>query len=585
MPPDEEVQDPESDDDEAILYDPFEQHYAFTSDKDFSGKVAAVKEQQWRTQVSVSTTGVKSASTGVLDSIPSARPVKTIGDLHLKRRLYETGQDVIGSLEKEEKELAAKISNYADVICGHRAPRSAGRLRDVTCLHALNHIFKTRDRILKNNTKASQQENGEDLDLRDQGFTRPKVLVVLPTRQSCVKYAETMIKISRPDQEENKKKFLDAFSNEEDDRFQQKPEDFRELFEGNSDEDFRIGIKFTRKTIKYFSSFYNSDIILASPLGLQQAITTAKVGKEKKKRHDADFLSSVEVVIVDQANALLMQNWQHLEYIFSQLNLLPKESHGCDFSRVRNWYLDGNAKFLRQTIILSSYVTPEINSLASASLFNTAGRVKYTPTYRGEMLNVSSALPMTVTQTFSRFESPSPLNDNDARFSYFTTAVLPPLMRDKNGLKGTLLYVPTYVDFVRLRNYLSTSAETTSLSFGVISEYSEQSDMRRTRSHFESGRYGILVYTERAHHYYRHRFRGIGRILFYGVPENPVFWSEIVGLLGLNADVVQSGSNKGKGRVRAMFSRWDVLKLERIVGTERVGRLVSEKGGDTFDFV
>lgn len=66
-----------------------------------------------------------------------------------------------------------------------------------------------------------------------------------------------------------------------------------------------------------------------------------------------------------------------------------------DFSRIKPWYLDGqyvsprlilplegvthvldSAAFLRQTILLSAYETPEIRSLFNQSLLNVAGKVR-----------------------------------------------------------------------------------------------------------------------------------------------------------------------------------------------------------------
>ncbi len=54
-----------------------------------------------------------------------------------------------------------------------------------------------------------------------------------------------------------------------------------------------------------------------------------------------------------------MQNWEHVkvvqlhvlffpddtdkspQFVLSQINKLPKESHDTDFSRIKPWYLDG----------------------------------------------------------------------------------------------------------------------------------------------------------------------------------------------------------------------------------------------------
>ena len=54
-----------------------------------------------------------------------------------------------------------------------------------------------------------------------------------------------------------------------------------------------------------------------------------------------DFLSSIEVVIADQLDAMAMQNWDHVQFIFANLNQMPKDSHDTDFSRIKPWALDG----------------------------------------------------------------------------------------------------------------------------------------------------------------------------------------------------------------------------------------------------
>lgn len=555
--------------------DPFQQHFSGVDEKLLAAGIASLEAKQ------IVNTRVTAMDTSITNSNIASWPAGDLDmkDLAMKKRLGTSAVNLADRFIKSERQLASSVLCYRDVVCGTRNLKNAGRLQDLAALHVLNHVFKTRDLVIKNNSKIAQQADQETLDLRDQGFTRPKVLVVLPTRNACVKFVESIVRISQPEQQENKSRFTAGFTDQDENAWEDKPEDFQDLFSGNDDDMFRLGLKFTRKTVKYFSAFYNSDIILASPLGLMRAIEGTS-GKDEKKKHDADFVSSIEIVIIDHTNALLMQNWQHVEYIFSQLNLLPKEPHGCDFSRVRNWYLDGNARYLRQTIILSDYLSPEINSLVSKHLHNVAGTTKYKAIYPGAMLSLPPTLPNGISQTFTRFNSINPAADSDARFTQFSSTILPSLLQTHSHKLPTLVYLPTYADFVRVRNHFSTSQTTASLAFGTISEYTSVRDVARARSHFLSGRHSVLLYTERAHHFRRYNIRGAKRVLFYGVPENPLFWPEVVGFLASN-DIDEKIA---KGAVRAIFSKWDVLKLERIVGTERVGRLISDKSGDTFEF-
>ena len=568
-----------ADDDE---HDPFLKHFAQPENMELSQGISDVKNDRWATRMSeskleggylvkvpqVSSSALSHGSSTVLD----------INDLQLKHKLQEPAKKASISLDGVIGSLTSSIFNYRDVLFPQRTLRNAKNLRKLTCLHALNHVYKTRDKVIRDNARLAKEET-EDLELRDQGFTRPKVLVIVPTRNSCVKYVDTIITLCKPEQQENKKRFQDSYDSKDDHFSEDKPEDFRELFAGNDDDMFRLGLKFTRKTVKFFAQFYNSDIIFASPLGLRMAI-----GADNLKQQDFDFLSSIEIVVVDQADAMLMQNWEHVEYVFEHLNLQPKEAHGCDFSRVRDWYLDGNAKYLRQTVLYSSFNFPSLNRLFARHMLNITGKVRYSKKEDGAMID----LDFSTRQTFSRLDVTSPVTEPDDRFKYFTTTVLPSLIKHSKyrvgAGQGVLIYLPSYADFVRVRNYLASSSDTQDISFGSISEYTTTRDVARARSHFFSGRHSALLYTERAHHFRRYHLKGVKRVIMYGLPENPIFYKEIVGGY-LGSSITSAKVNARETGVRTLFSRFDALKLERVVGTERLLQMIQEKAGDTFDFV
>ncbi|KAI2485363.1 U3 small nucleolar RNA-associated protein 25 [Pyrenophora tritici-repentis] len=568
----------EDDGKEQELEKAYEKHFANPDENELATRLKQIAANQWSSQKltcgSGTTKGFGVLQIPVEEAQTPPKKLKSVHDIQLKQRLVENAQNKVGNFDQVEQTIAPSIFGYQDLLFGARTVQNACRLRDITCLHALNHILMTRDRVLKNNAKLAAAPDDVDAEYRDQGFTRPKILFLLETKQACVRVLDSITKLHDFEQQENKKRFLDSFSQPEDKFSEDRPADFRELFEGNDENEFRIGVKLTRKTLKLYSTFYNSDIIFASTLGLRRAIES---GDPKKK--DYDFLSSIEMVIMEQADATLMQNWEHAEYVFEHLNLQPKDAHGCDFSRVRSWYLDGHAPHIRQTIVLSAFVTPKINTLYNKHMRNVAGRLKYTADHTDGLIE---SLSYGIKQTFVRFDSPSHLTDPDARFKYFSSSILPSITRlprtvDAGGL-GVLIFIPSYLDFVRVRNSLVDS----DFSYASISEYTDATDVRKARSHFMNGKHALLLYTGRAHHFHRYNIRGVKRVVFYGVPENPKFYDEVVGFVGKSIE--RAEISRQEASVRVCFSKWEKMELERIVGTKRVGKLVRERG-DVFDFV
>ena len=83
------------------------------------------------------------------------------------------------------------------------------------------------------------------------------------------------------------------------------------------------------------------------------------------------------------------------------------------------------------------------------------------------------------------------------RFNFFVNKILPQY-RDA-VMSHTLVYVPSYFDFVRLRNYFKKEE----LNFTHICEYTQKSGISRARHFFLQGEKQFLLLTERFHFYKR----------------------------------------------------------------------------------
>jgi len=400
--------------------------------------------------------------------------------------------------------------------------------------------------------------------LKDQGFTQAKVLILCPFKKQAFNVVNELVMQFKQKWKgtAHKKKFKDEYG---------APEEA-------SNDCFKLGISFYGKTIKLYASFNKADIIVASPLGLK---TMAQEGEGT----NYDFLSSIELTFLLHAHMFLYQNLEHLEEILKQLNKLPTKMEGLtNINRIMDLYLDKKGELLRQTVVLTKYKALELNYLLKVCGTNYMGRF-YLP-YEYQCL-FSKEL---IAQGKKIYLRKIPVGDiesvHEKKFDFFTKKIWSKLYESLKMY--TILYVPSYFDFVRLRKYFKE----TETSIGYISEYTNKKTCQSQRALFETKRFRFLMYTERAHFFELIKLRFARHLVFYGIPEDASFIQQMIDLLDPEKEaLVDKVAETQKARIDTQpieeepdTTQWDVhiyytkhdeYQLERVVGTAHVKRYIT----------
>lgn len=469
-----------------------------------------------------------------------------------------------------QRELFSVVNNYQDLYYPERTFSNADQIRFVYCLHVINHVLKTRTKILHHNVKLAKSNcsgMGQIPDeYRDHGFVRPKVLIIVPFKHSCLKIVEMFISILFGEDKGgsviNKLRFMEDFTGNElaIPKKNPKPKDYELTLQGNVDDKFKIGMAITKKTLKLYTNFYSSDIIIGSPLGLRRVI-----GAEGDVERDFDFLSSIELLIMDQIDVVLMQNWDHLYQILNNMHLQPEKSHDIDYSRLRSWCVNGWNRYYRQTLIFSSIELPHVNTLLTRKCYNYAGKVKVANRIEPGLIH---KVTVKIPQVFHRFEASDLVKAVDSRLEFFLKEVLP---RHMDPIYNhTLIYFPSYFDFIYVRNRMMKEK----LSFTQICEYTENRKVARARDMFFHSDAHFLLYTERWHFWRRTRIKGIRHLIFYQLPTYPHFYSEICNLMDRLYQNPRAGTEFNMS-ITVIYNKFDAISLAQVVGQNRASEMIT----------
>ncbi|KAF6001425.1 hypothetical protein F1559_000865 [Cyanidiococcus yangmingshanensis] len=518
------------------------------------------------------------------------------------------------------------LATKADILYGCMASVDEEQLLlQVLAAFICSHIIRAQAHEHHHDVELAQRANASIVDddwdqYRDRGLNRARTLLLAPTRHVAYAFIHAMLACLEPRQVGNAQRFEDEFGPSSDDgtvseeptslivppvepspdpgtdtprarHWRSRPRDYRATFKGNIDDDFRLGIRLARRSVHFFADFLDSDIIIASPLGLQRVLDDPDKGGPDSGA--ADPLSSIEIAAILRAHVILMQNWDYALQLFQEaVNRMPTHiPKKTDFSRVEQRFLDGNAAAYRQDIILSAFDAPQMHAWFRVArpdgLQNVSGTLKILGTrYPGVLSDLIPVIEHTkadhprvrVRHVFRRVAVPNvgisdPLGQStttftsaqveELRFQEFSQSWLPKVV--KSTQTHILLCIPSYFDFVRVRNLFRKYAEKSvfppsAIRYAACSEYTKPQDISRHRLAFFEGRVRFLLITERFHFYRRYRLRGARSVFFYSVPQYAPFYTEIV-------ESLEASESSFRQAYTLFVLPNDALALHRIIGS------------------
>ncbi|KAK6018797.1 hypothetical protein OSTOST_15590, partial [Ostertagia ostertagi] len=401
----------------------------------------------------------------------------------------------------------------------------------------------------KLSSTAAKGEATEDLieASRDQGFVRPTVLILCPFKKDAydiVERLERLIFGKNKVSTWSRDRFHTEFKSEPAPTFKTRIcEEYKELITGNNDDCFRVGIAISKKVLKLFEAFDKSDIILCSPLGLRM-ILDGDAGRE------SHLISNIQIAVVDKADIMLQQNWEHLAIIFSHMHTQPSKIE-TDISRVRQCYIEGLSKYYCQLLLFSRYEHELFSALVLEHSLNYNGLI--IPNAFFAMIEIP------LCQELRRFKVTDPSEQALSRFNCFKEYCAASL------LPGTCVVIPSYFDFVRVRNHFKRSEE----SFVACHEYAPKTKILRARDLFYHKHKKVLLVTERYYFFNRKALKGMAKIVFYQLPSHPDLYSEFINMANCEA------ANRFSSVL--FYCQCDRIRLQNTFGTELAKSILSSK--------
>ncbi|VTZ69511.1 U3 small nucleolar RNA-associated protein 25, putative [Plasmodium chabaudi chabaudi] len=545
-----------------------------------------------------------------------------IDNIQKKKKIKKkTFRDVSAILERDElKAYFHYINSYVDVFYSNQNILNFHFIRLLNSIHCLNHLKKRRKRKLYIKKKIEKLEKTQQVekeniqlkdDLCDESFSKPKILILCAFRYICKEYVDLLINMLSLIEVKNKNRFINEYDITPEEKknlknmYIKKKQsfDYINLYRGNSDDCFRLGIKLfeNEKKIQLYTPFYDSDILICSPLGLEIIIkeyketddktnniyneddnysddyelngadNSAKKTKKKKKintnnnkkkkLYEYDFLSSIEVLVIDQIDIILMQNILTLKNVLNFINKPLLKWRNANINRIAKYAVDGYIKNYRQTIITSSIIDTNFISLIQLSN-NYRSFLKLFIKNDDDTILLSIRNMFKINQYFKKIECDDILKIEECIIDFFSTNVIEIL----TNIKQLIICIPTYIEYIRLYEILKKN----DISFKGVNEYTTEKKRIKIQKLFKFEKVNILLVTSRLIYYERCTFKNANHVIFFSPPKFQFMYFELIKNITTNTPNASS---------MCYYTKYHTYELERIVGQKRAIHLMREKPG------